>query len=104
VIFQIVRFKSRLSDDQVLATYRERAPRYQALPGLIQKYYLKYADTGEHGAIYLWESDQAMQDFRASDLARSIPDAYQVEGAPDVQTGAHVMSLRPEASARTASR
>ena len=96
MIAQIVRFKSRLSDEQVLEMYRARAPRYQSLSGLVEKYYLKFSETGEHGAVYLWDSEEAMRDFRTSDLARTIPDAYQVEGAPDVQTAALVMTLRSE--------
>jgi hypothetical protein len=32
----------------------------------------------------IWENPQAMQAFRESDLARSVPSAYGVIGAPDV--------------------
>jgi hypothetical protein len=96
VIAQIVRFKSRLSDERVLETYRARAPRYQALPGLIQKYYLKFSETGEHGAVYLWASEKALGEFRGFELAHSIPDAYQVVGVPEVQIASLVMKLRSE--------
>jgi heme-degrading monooxygenase HmoA len=82
MIAQIVRFKSGLPAHEVLAVYAARAPRYRSVPGLIQKYYLFFPDTGEHGAVYLWDSPEAMEKFRASDLARSIPEAYQVAGQP----------------------
>jgi hypothetical protein len=94
VIVQIVRFRSRLSDEQVLETYGARAPRYFSLTGLIEKYYLKFSDTGEHGAVYLWDSAESLQEFRASDLAHTIADAYQVEGAPEVRIAALVKTLR----------
>ncbi len=93
MIAQIVRFRSRMSDQQVLQTYEARAPRYRSLPGLIEKYYLHFADTGEHGAVYLWKSVDAMNAFRESKLAHSISEAYQVEAAPVVHTGTVVMTL-----------
>jgi hypothetical protein len=93
VIVQIVRFRSRLSDEQVHAKYQSRAAQYRAQPGLAQKYYLKY-DNGEHGAVYFWESEEAMGRFRASELARTIPQAYEVEGTPAVSSATLVMTLR----------
>jgi len=96
MITQIVRFKSRLSNKEVEETYRARAPQYRALKGLIQKYYLSFPTSGEHGAVYLWESEEALKAFRASDLSRTIASAYQVEGEPDVRIGEIVMALRDE--------
>jgi hypothetical protein len=94
MVVQIVRFKSGLPDEEVVKVYEARAPRYRALKGLVQKYYLKYAGTGEHGAVYLWESEAALKDFQELDLCRTIPSAYQVQGAPDIQTAELVMTLR----------
>ena len=51
MIAQSVRFKSGLSDEQVLTMYEAPAPRYRTLRGLIQKYYLRFPTTGEHGAV-----------------------------------------------------
>jgi heme-degrading monooxygenase HmoA len=96
MIVQVVRFKSRLSDEQVLALSEARAPRYRALKGLIQKYYLKFPDTGEHGAVYLWESEAALKEFRESELGRTISTAYQIQGALDVQVAELLMTLRPD--------
>jgi hypothetical protein len=64
------------------------------LSGLIEKYYLRFPETGEHGAVYLWESEGALSAFRESELARTIAEAYQVQGAPVVQTAEVVMTLR----------
>ena len=95
MVLQIVRFKSALPDEQVRKVYEERAPRYRALKGLVQKYYLRYQNTGEHGAVYVWESEAALKEFQESELRRTIPAAYQVEGAPDIRTAELVMTLRP---------
>lgn len=99
MIVQIVRFKSAMSDEQVLETYESRAPRYRAMPGLVQKYYLKYPKTNEHGAVYVWESEGALRMFRESELARTIPTAYQVIGEARGETAEVVLLLRPESGA-----
>jgi hypothetical protein len=98
VIATIVRFKSGLQDEQVFEVYKARAPRYRLLPSLVEKYYLRFPETGEHGAVYIWASEEALREFQASELARSIPEAYQVEGAPSVQIAELVMTLRAEAT------
>ena len=98
MIVQIVRFRSRMADEQVLETYRARAGRYLEQPGLAEKYYLQFRDTGEHGAVYVWESEEAMERFRSSDLARSIPEAYSVDGSPEVTIADVAMTLRSSLS------
>jgi hypothetical protein len=85
VLVQIVRYRSRLTDEDVLATVESRAPEYLAVPGLLQKYYLRFPTTGEHGGVYLWASTGSFQGFRESELARTIPNAYRVEGPPQVE-------------------
>lgn len=96
MIAQIVRFKSGLPAGEVPEVFEARAPRYRAVAGLIQKIYLSFPDTGEHGAVYLWETAEAMQAFRTSDLARSIPHAYQIEGDPVIDVGEVELVLRDE--------
>jgi hypothetical protein len=83
-----------MSDQEVLATYQARAARYRALPGLVDKYYLRFDASGEHGAVYVWRSPEALAEFRASELGASIPDVLQVVGAPEVTIGTIVMQLR----------
>lgn len=85
MIVQIVRFKSGLAVEEVKRVYEARAGQYRALRGLLQKYYLTFPATQEHGAVYLWESEEALERFRESQLARTISTAYQVQGPTDVQ-------------------
>lgn len=96
MIVQIVKFRSALAEEEIQRRYESRAPRYRETPGLAQKYYLKFPDTDEYGAVYLWESEAALAEFRASDLARSIPETYEVQGPPDVEVAEVVLMLRPE--------
>jgi heme-degrading monooxygenase HmoA len=95
VIVSLVRFKSGLSDDEVEARFEERADRYRSVPGLMQKIYVRYRETGEHGAVYVWESEQAMTEFRESDLGRTISDTYQVQGQPQSELADVYFVVRP---------
>lgn len=99
MVVQIVRFKSGLSEDAVRKRFEERAPRFRALKGLTQKYYLRFAESGEHGAVYVWESQAALKEFTESELRRTIVNAYRVQGAPSVETAEVAMVLRPLALA-----
>ena len=103
MIVQVVKFKTGLSDDEVAQTIAERAPQYEALPGLRQKLYIREQATGEYGGIYLWEDQDSMREFRESDLAATIPEAYRVEGEPRVEIFEVVSVLRPERSIATTS-
>jgi heme-degrading monooxygenase HmoA len=85
MIVSVVRFRSMLSEDEVRATFEDRADRYRQVPGLMQKVYLRFRETGGFGAIYLWASEAALRRFRDSDLARSIPEVYRVESVPSAE-------------------
>jgi heme-degrading monooxygenase HmoA len=85
VIVSLVRFRSKLSDDEVRAMFEERSHRYRDIPGLIEKLYLYFHESGEFGAVYLWNSEEDLMRFRESELARTIPTAYRVEGTPSFE-------------------
>jgi len=94
MIIHIVRFTSALPAERVQDLFAARALQYTGVPGLLQKYYLRY-DNGQHGAVYVWDRPESMQAFRGSKLSRSIHDAYQVtESALDVAEV--VRALRPQ--------
>ena len=80
-----VRFKSSLTLDQVNEIVEKRAPEFEALTGLQQKYYLQDAISGEYAGLYLWESPDALAEYRDSELKASIAKAYQTEGEPDIE-------------------
>src|SRR5262245_25325383 len=96
MIVQVVKFKTGLSDDGVTQTMAERAPRFEALPGLRQKLYIRERGSGEYGGIYIWEDENSMREFRESDLAATISEAYRVEGEPRVEIFEVVSVLRAE--------
>jgi hypothetical protein len=96
MVIRLVKFKSALSDIEVAELYDERAPRYRKLSGLLQKYYIKDSQTGEHGAIYLWDSMKSIKEFENSELSRTIPEVYKIVGKPGIETLDLVYTLRPE--------
>ncbi len=56
MIVQVIRLKSGLQAGDVQRMYEKRATEFRALPGLVQKYYLRFPATHESGAVYVWES------------------------------------------------
>lgn len=46
---------SGISREQAMAGMQKSVPQYQALPGLVRKYYT-FSDDGKFGGIYLWSS------------------------------------------------
>jgi hypothetical protein len=94
MIIHIVRFTSALPAERIQDLFTARTQQYTGVPGLLQKYYLRY-DNAQHGAVYVWDCPESMQAFRASELSRSIHDVYQVtESTLDVAEV--VLALRPQ--------
>ena len=94
MILQFVKLKSAMPENALLGKAKERAPEFEAIPGLLQKYYVKIDDQGNYGGIYIWDSQESILKFRASDLAKSIPAAYQVMEAPSIEIMDILFQLR----------
>jgi len=99
MIIQIVKFETTLTEEEVVAVANERIERFRALPGLIQKYYIKLAEPNHYGGVYIWDSREAMATYRQSDLASSIAAAYKVKGAPTMEILETLFPLRNMAAA-----
>ena len=94
MVIEIVNLRSELSEDELLEIARERAPQFRAIPGLIQKYYVRGQRDGEYAGVYIWDSRESLAAFRESDLARSIPVAYRVTEPPVITGGEVLFPLR----------
>ncbi len=90
----LVRFKTPLTENEVMQVANERAPEFRALKGLQQKYYLRDAATGEVAGLYLWDSDSSLAEYGKSQLRASIAKAYKTEGEPRVEVYKVLMPLR----------
>lgn len=90
-----VRIKSGLDAEEFDSRLLERRPRFREVPGLVQKVYGRDAATGDVCGIYFFENQQALAAFRETELAQTIPEAYE---AVDIRREAYdvLYSLRPE--------
>lgn len=72
-----VRIKSRLAAPEIERRLLERRPRFVQVPGLVQKIYGRDASSGDVCGIYFFENQAALDAFRDTELARTIPTAYE---------------------------
>lgn len=93
MILQMIKLKSNLPEEDLLNKAREREPQFKAIPGLLQKYYVKINE-GEYGGIYVWDSPESLKSYKESDLAKSIPEAYEITEAPNVEIMEIMFQLR----------
>jgi heme-degrading monooxygenase HmoA len=97
VIIQVVTFESELPEKEVMAVAKSRIDEFRALPGLVQKYYVKLQQPNRYGGVYLWDSMASLAAYRESDLAKSIPQAYKIKGTPTVEILDALFPLRESA-------
>lgn len=93
-VVTVVRFKSRLDEDELLRIATERSEEFRGIPGLLQKLYFGDVSGDGYGAVYLWDSPESVARFRESELFASIPGAYEIEGPMEVTVGRVVHTLR----------
>jgi hypothetical protein len=80
-----VRIKSNLDSNELERRLLERRPQFRDVAGLIQKIYGRNESTGELCGIYFFEDQAALAAFRETDLAKTIPSAYEaVEVRPEI--------------------
>ena len=96
MIVQLVKYKTGLSDEEAVRTIAERAPQYEALPGLRQKLYIK--EQGTDGVRRYLHLGGRRFDARVPRVGsrRDYPEAYRVEGEPWVEIFEVVSILRAE--------
>ena len=81
MITAIVRFKLPASVTAAAAAdlFKGSAPKYQALAGLVRKYYLFDEAGRTGGGVYLWESRAAAEKVYTAEWRRMIADRYGAE-------------------------
>jgi len=94
MILQIIKLQSDLPEEELQKRAKERESKFLTVPGLLQKYYVKTSQEGEYGGVYVWDSVESLQSYQASDLAKSIPSAYAIKKAPDVEMMDIIFQLR----------
>lgn len=94
MILQIIKLKSDLPKEELLKRAKAREPQFKALPGLVQKYYTQTGEPGQYAGVYVWDSPESMQAFRNTELAKSIPAAYEIKEPPQVEIMQMMFQLR----------
>ena len=80
-----VKVTSDLSSDELERRILERKPNFREIPGLVQKIYGKDETSGAYCGIYFFEDRKALAEFRDSELAQTIPSAYEAtEVRPEI--------------------
>lgn len=81
MIVAVVKF--RLSAPVTLAEaaglFESSAPKYQNLPGLIRKMYVRAEDGLTAGGIYLWQTRQAAEAVYSGEWLERVKNLYGVE-------------------------
>ena len=94
MVIQFVRFETELSEAEVIAVANARIEQFRALPGLVQKYYVKLERPNHYGGVYIWDSRESLTEYSNSELAASIPQAYKVKSKPTVEILDSLFPLR----------
>lgn len=90
-----VRVKSDVDLEELDRRIDERRPQFLEVPGLTQKIYARDPATGDTCGIYFFESKEALVAYRDSELAKTIPTAYEATAVrPEVYEV--LFPLRPE--------
>jgi hypothetical protein len=84
MITAIVRFKLPAAWDaaEVAEVFRNSAPKYRGLEGLVRKYYLFDAEGRTGGGCYLWESREAAERVYNAEWQKMITERYGA--APEI--------------------
>ena len=78
MITVIVEFKLQksMSVDEARTTFLSTSPKYQAMPGLIRKYYFLSEDDCKAGGIYLWQSRPHAEHVYTEDWRNFVRGKY----------------------------
>ena len=93
-VVQIVKIKSQLPEEELIDIAKDRAKQFAEIPGLQQKYYISLGEEGEYGGIYIWDSKKSVAEFKESQLAATIGEAYQLLEPPEVEVLDVIFQLR----------
>jgi hypothetical protein len=78
MITAIVQFQlpAPVSLEEAARLFESTAPKYQNLPGLVRKYYLRAEDGRTAGGVYLWESKAAAEKVYSGEWRERVAKLY----------------------------
>ena len=70
---QIVNFRLEgMSEADYYGIAEVMAPAFANLPGLVSKTWLANPKTGAYGGVYVWQSREAMENYKESDIYKGM--------------------------------
>jgi len=83
MITTLVQFQlpSPVSLAEATRRFETTAPKYQKLPGLIRKYYIRSEDGRIVGGVYLWQTRQAAESLYSAEWRERVEKLYGVKPA-----------------------
>ncbi|NPD88743.1 MAG: hypothetical protein HGN29_08455 [Asgard group archaeon] len=78
-------FRSKKSFDEMIKLSETREDLYKKVPGLLQIVYMKDERTNQAGGILFFDNEDDLNNYRVSDLAKSIPEFYHLIQPPELQ-------------------
>src|SRR5262249_3299396 len=81
MITTLVQFQPPSPVSLAEATRRFEAPKYQKLPGLIRKYYIRSEDGHIVGGVYLWQKRQAAERLYSAEWRERVEKLYGAKPA-----------------------
>lgn len=73
VHIQIVNFRLEgMSEEDYYGITETIAPAFANLPGLVSKTWLANPETGTYGGVYVWQSREAMEDYKQTDIYKGM--------------------------------
>ncbi|MGW7339689.1 YdhR family protein [Streptomyces sp. NPDC054808] len=80
-----MRFRSPKPVPEIEAMTEASLPLFQALPGLLQKYYVANRENDEVGGIYIWDSPEHLQDYLAGPIVAAMPERFAMPEPPRIE-------------------
>ena len=94
MIVQVIKIQSPLAENELIDRAQKRAEKFRDVPGLVQKFYVRRGGEGAYAGIYIWDSKESMMAFKGSELAKTIPAAYELQGPPEIEISDMLFQLR----------
>lgn len=88
-------FRSNLSFDEVMKKAEAREKQYMNVPGLNQIVYMKDERTGLYGSILFFDDEEDLNEFRVSNLARTLKEVYSSVESPEIRIFDVIKRLSP---------
>jgi heme-degrading monooxygenase HmoA len=80
-----ITFESESSLEEIESRFRERAPQFRDMDGLLQKFYVRDEESGRIGGVYVFDSEESRDALFESDIHAKLREGSDVRNL-DINT------------------